>query len=240
MNASTFSLDLDSIALLNPVRAHVSALSKIQPDGCGGSCGKCNGTLGCVDGQCKILDQPGTCANPIPLNFPVFNGSYVFSGIGFDTSQGINVMTTTCNQGSAAKELMYKFTVPDGVHVGADIRITGYDTTLEIRKGVCNADSASIACNDDNTPPGNFGSRVTPPALGPGDYFIMVDGYSASQTGPFVMTIMFVPNCVPNCDGRYCGNDTSCSAIQQNLCGSCDAGLVCGSGYVSFALGCSP
>ncbi len=187
-------------------------------DGCGGQCGDGCGDQFCVDGQCSDVSQPGTCANPLPLlaEGASLIGTHVIEG---DTSAGLHTLAPACNTASGAKELVYTFTLDSPVGVNA--RVSGYDTVLDIRRGDCRDTAASVACSDDATPPGNTGSRIAT-TLEPGTYYVIVDGYSVAEAGPFTLSVRFTDGCVPQCDGSFCGDD-SCGGS----CGECDDGEVC-------------
>ena len=49
------------------------------------------------------------------------------------------------------------------------------------------ASAATVACNDDSSPPGDDGSRIAV-ALDPATYYLIVDGFDASEAGPFTWT----------------------------------------------------
>ncbi len=194
-------------------------------DGCGGSCGTCASGLSCVDGTCAVANQPGTCANPIPLLAPgvPLLGQHLISG---DNSTGLNETAPNCNPSSEARELVYVFTITEPT--GIDARMSGTDSVLHLRKGNCLDSAATIWCSDDATPPGGFGSRIAI-LLQPGTYYLLADGYNANEVGPYTLDVRFVAGCVPNCDGKFCGDD-GCGGT----CGSCTDGLVCnGSGRCS-------
>jgi hypothetical protein len=78
-----------------------------------------------------------------------------------------------------------------------------------------------VACSDDATPPGETGSRIAT-MLQPGTYYLIADGYSSLQGGPFTLTVRFTDGCVPQCDGRFCGDD-HCGG----QCGECAEGEAC-------------
>lgn len=139
-----------------------------------------------------------------------------------DTSNSLHVLTPSCNALTAAPELVYTFTVAEGAVYGYDIRSTGYDTVLQVYKGSCSKETV-VACADDATPPGDLGSRVAGSADA-GTYYVMVDGYSSADFGPFELALVFVRDCVPLCDGNFCGSD-SCGGI----CGTCGEGASCNS-----------
>eukprot|EP01094_Clydonella_sp_ATCC50884_P018123 TRINITY_DN329_c0_g1_i1.p1 TRINITY_DN329_c0_g1~~TRINITY_DN329_c0_g1_i1.p1 ORF type:complete len:648 (-),score=160.71 TRINITY_DN329_c0_g1_i1:119-2062(-) len=198
-------------------------------DGCGGFCGTCGAGTACLAGVCVEAVQDGTCAAPIDLVAPgtPLDGVFVVRG---DTSDAVNELVPSCNTITAAPELIYRLEVPQGAAVGMAAESiglpdsTGYehDTVLEVRRecrqlsvgpGV-NADT--VACNDDSSPPGNYGSRIEA-LLQPGTYFLFVDGYSSAEAGPFQLTVIFTADgCVPRCAGALCGSD-SCGGT----CGEC-------------------
>ena len=66
-----------------------------------------------------------------------------------------------------------------------------------------------------------MGSRISG-EIEEGIYFIMVDGYSLTDSGPFELLATFVRNCTPLCDGNFCGSD-GCGGT----CGSCGDGEEC-------------
>ena len=52
-----------------------------------------------------------------------------------------------------------------------------------------------------------YGSRINV-AVDPGTYYLVVDGFDATQFGPFTLQVKVSPNgCVPNCDGQLYGGD---------------------------------
>jgi hypothetical protein len=88
------------------------------------------------------------------------------------------------------------------------------------------APAATVACSDDSAPPGDFGSRVFA-LLAPGTYDLIVDGFDASQFGPYTLRVKFAAGCLPNCDGQSCGGDDGCGGT----CGDCPEGAVCGADF---------
>ncbi len=199
-------------------------------DGCGHECGTCteSGTAcALVEGQCVQTNSPGTCINPLPLlpEGTELDGRFLVEG---DTTNGTSEVTPTCN-GIPSVELVYELDVTEPT--GVDARAEGIDSVLHIRKenpdtpgNECFNDSpeVTIACNDDSSPPADGGSRVTA-LLSPGKYYFIVDGFDAESYGEFELELTFVPNCVPLCDGRYCGGSNGCGGD----CGTCDSGEQC-------------
>jgi hypothetical protein len=200
-------------------------------DGCGGQCGSCPSGLACAQAvaQCKPETQPGTCRSPLPLlatGEPLL-GDHTIEG---DTSQGLHQLVPSCNRTSTAVESVYTFTVTE--RVGMEARVSGYDTVLHLRKQrgadgaadcLDNTPSRTLACSDDSSPPGDYGSRISL-ALDPGTYFLIVDGFDSAQSGPFTLSVRFAAQgCVPKCDGLYCGGSDGCGGH----CGVCASGESC-------------
>lgn len=192
-------------------------------DGCGGSCGACGSGEGCASatGTCQSAAQAGTCGDPLPLLAPgeELLGIHVIAG---DSTTALHQAVPTCNSTSTAVELVYTFTTT--ARVGLEARTSGYDTVLHLRRACLDdAPAATVACSDDSSPPGDYGSRIAVD-LDPGTYFLIVDGFDSSQYGPFTLTTKFAADgCVPRCDGRYCGGDDGCGGD----CGTCPDGQVC-------------
>jgi hypothetical protein len=103
-----------------------------------------------------------------------------------DTRTAVDDLAGTC-VGGDAPDRVYTFTLTQRLWV--DATVTGYDTGLYIRRDSCSG--AQIACNDDATPPGNYGSRLRR-RLDPGTYFLIVDGYGTSA-GAYDLRVSFTP-----------------------------------------------
>jgi hypothetical protein len=195
-------------------------------DGCGGSCGACGGAMGCTPtGSCADATGAGTCASPRPL--AVAFTTQVLTG---DTTPSVHQTIPTCNSTSTAVEEVWQFTIT--APTGIEAQTFGYDTVLSLRAGdtaagcLDDAPAATIACSDDSAPPGDYGSRIFA-LLQPGTYYLLVDGFDASQFGPYTLRVKFSPGCIPNCDGQYCGGDDGCGGT----CGDCAPGEACGADY---------
>lgn len=200
-------------------------------DGCGSECGVCPSGQACAQAvfQCKPETQAGTCRSPLPLladGVPLI-GDHIIEG---STAEGIHQVVPSCNRTSTAVETVYTFTTTE--RVGLEARVSGYDTVLHLRKqrtadgaADCLDDAAAktVACSDDSSPPGDYGSRITV-ALDPGTYYLIVDGFDATQFGAFTLKTRFASEgCVPKCDGVYCGGSDGCGGN----CGVCGDGQAC-------------
>ena len=190
-------------------------------DGCGGSCGSCSVGQACIDFQCVFATQPGTCAGAVDLGtINPAAGSPITMNLTGDTTTGLNETVPQCNNISAAPEFTYRFAVT--TTVGLDAQASGYDTVLHLRAGDCQSADATVACNDDAAPPGNFGSHIFA-LLQPGTYYLIVDGFTASSFGPYQLDLKFAQSCLPQCDGRFCGDD-GCGG---SCAPGCETGQAC-------------
>ncbi|ADO73076.1 lysyl oxidase family protein [Stigmatella aurantiaca] len=200
-------------------------------DGCGGQCGTCPAGQACAQGifECRPDSQAGTCRNPLPLvadGTPLV-GDHIIQG---DTSNGFHQLIPSCNRTSTAVEAVYTFTTAE--KLGLEARVSGYDTVLHLRKKrgadgtadcLDNTAARTVACSDDSSPPGDYGSRVSV-SLDPGTYYLIVDGFDSTQAGPFTLSARFAANgCVPKCDGLYCGGSDGCGGN----CGVCTGDESC-------------
>lgn len=191
-------------------------------DGCGGLCGACDALEGCTPGgACSAATGLGTCAMPRPLE--VLLGADQAQVLQGDTSMSVHQLVPTCNSTSTAVEDVYSFTIV--APTGFEAISLGYDTVLHLRREEClnDAAAATVACSDDSAPPGDYGSRIAT-LLQPGTYYLAVDGFDATQFGPYELKVKFIADCVPNCDGQFCDGQDGCGGS----CGTCPDGQACG------------
>jgi len=125
----------------------------------------------------------GSCDDPIAV--PADGGT--FAG----TTSGVSTLAGTCANTMTAPERVYRWTpTASGTAViatcsGTD---TAYDTVVYLRGTTCSS-GTEVACNDDapgcstSEPSTHHGSRITPTVVAGETYFIVVDGYDASQGG---------------------------------------------------------
>jgi hypothetical protein len=211
-------------------------------DGCGGFCNNNNGLCQgageiCNAGTCTTDKPLGSCYAPIDLNYSSFTSS-ITKDITGDTTNGLSVFSPACNA-NTAKEQVYMFTIPDTAGtVGFNAESSGIDTVLDLKKiditknvsDEC-INASSLACSDDSTPPGDFGSKITR-KLGPGTYILVVDGFNSEELGPFKLSVTFFHSgCTPICDGTQCGKSFSLESECASFnCGTCKSGMQCNDG----------
>ncbi len=130
----------------------------------------------------------------------------------FDTTGTENLSNYSCTGfgGSAGGEVAVHFIADETaiVTVTTDTEATGYDTYVYARGGFCLAPQPVIACNDDNAT--STRSTITFEALAGEEFYIFLDGYSASGTGEALFT--FEPLSGPGdaCDVDPCAEGLLC------------------------------
>jgi hypothetical protein len=158
--------------------------------GCGGE-----GDV-CVENECVPDPFPGdTCEQPLEL---APQGTQTITG---DTSLAGDDLEGSC-VGAGAPDRVYTFTLAQQTSI--DAQSTGFDTGLYLRSA-CDDAGAELACNDDDDPPGELGSRVTA-TLDPGTYYLVVDGFDGEAVGGYTLTVTFA------CVGEDADGDGTCDA----------------------------
>jgi hypothetical protein len=134
-----------------------------------------------------------------------------------DTSGANNDAVPSCAYSPSAPDDLYVFTLDTETMVTASV--TGFDTVLYLRE-VCDDPDSELACNDDNTPPGGYGSYVSE-TLPPGEYFLIVDGYG-SDSGSYQLTVDFGSVLDPGIYGNVSGavQGGVYMLLYRNSCGS--------------------
>lgn len=142
------------------------------------------GTSGAV-----VAGGPGSCSEPLPLEL-----GQTVSG---NTEQGSSQLTASCTTGDAP-ELVYRLHVPqrmqvtlaseqefDGaIYILRQCTASGRSGGARRRVPLSSGGGNEIACNDDDQ--NSRRSRIVQ-VLDPGDYYVVVDGYS-DDSGPFTLT----------------------------------------------------
>jgi hypothetical protein len=132
------------------------------------------------DGTCDDLDPCAAYDRDVGSALGVVDAD--------DTCGAGNDLTASCGGGSASDDIAIRWTAPaDGTFVFTTDG-SSYDTTLHLRDGAsCTGPAPELACDDD----GGAGSRsAITHTVSEGDVLlVVVDGYSASSCGDYVLTI---------------------------------------------------
>ena len=170
----------------------------------------------------KWMDGGANAATATVITAPIFRDFGSTSGKGDDIA-----LPLCANSGSDnADDAWYKVVLPQGGTINAwtcSSELAQYDTRL----GVFNNSLALIACNDDDPACGQR-SRITGLSVGPGTYYIVVDGWNGAS-GPYELNVRWQPP-GPPCSGS---NATTATVIPSlpfgnlaNLTNDCDDYLV--------------
>lgn len=137
----------------------------------------CGETEVCEVDACVPEADGNSCGNAVtlPARDQIVRGTV---GAGYSNGQ-----QGTC--GGSGRDRVYSITLPVAGRIIAEL--TGYDTVLYLRR-VCDDSGTQRACNDDDTPPGDAGSRITV-TLPAGTYFLFVDGYDGAE-GDFTLDLL--------------------------------------------------
>lgn len=145
-------------------------------------------------GNVRLQIQNAGCNGALPID-----AAEVFG----DTTGALNDTAPTCGDGSGPDELWYFTTCPGqhdvaletcGFIVGTEPgQVDRFDSILEVREGACLGPPAPGACNDD-TPVQNqpthrvcssMSAELTGPGAGDGLWFLLVDGFEATDEGRY-------------------------------------------------------
>jgi hypothetical protein len=131
----------------------------------------------------RANSSSGTCTSPLVLA--------ASGGTATGSTSGSSALNGSCG-GSGAPEKVYKWTPSVSGSWTVSLCGSSYDTVLYVRSGLCST-GTTIACNDDTSNcsgsrSGN-GSKVTIQVTGGQTYYIVVDGYSASSSGNFKLSV---------------------------------------------------
>lgn len=99
-----------------------------------------------------------------------------------NTTGRTNTFEATCARGAASPDQVYRLVLRRRSFVTVRMESQGWDGALHIRRGDCTDSSTEVQCNDD------FGDTTHSMLEGnfdAGTYFVVVDGYDASNAGPY-------------------------------------------------------
>lgn len=139
----------------------------------------------------------------------IASNPYVDSGN--TTGKGDDALLGACGSGGSdtAEDAWYRLqlTGPAILEMWITCGAGGYDTRL----AVFDSTLTLVACNDDDPACGSpyYRSRISNLAVGPGRYYVVVDGYSG-QEGPYTLNVSWTAGCV---GGSNSTNATIVNAI---------------------------
>ncbi len=168
----------------------------------------------------EFTDNPVACGVGLTVKMLPLGGAEM--GMLMPTST--SMLSTTCGGGNGAPAIAYVFqlTEPKVIVASTDDPFTTADTVLDLRSANCTDPSASIACHDDISSTIKR-SQITR-ALGAGTYYLIVEGKTATDMGPYSISVQF-----------FAGPGTMCASTDD-----CGPGLVCRVPHGMTAMQCVP
>ena len=174
----------------------------------------------CLGGVCTAPGPGDTCDDAIliePVNQHIAGDLSI--GYGHDTEG-------SCN--GRGPDRMFRFEVPGTMLLIASAR--GFDSILYLRR-VCEDPETEELCNDDNSPPGDYGSRLER-LLPAGEYTLILDAYNFT-VGAYTLDLEFTEICDMPCrprDRRCEGDDVVICTSQPEGCPVWEIDTACGDG----------
>lgn len=142
-----------------------------------------------------VVNVPGsTCSTPFEVVFPSSGASFLDNST---TLGARNQYTPSCGSGTTP-ERVYHFFLSESRYVSAAITgQKGFDGVVSL-KSTCDS-ATTILCNT---------SKIEK-LLVPGDYYVVVDGYNAADSGDYSLEIKSLPS---PCAGFDCAGHGTCAA----------------------------
>lgn len=155
----------------------------------------CSGSAGCSN---------DTAANPTII------GSLPYTDVGSTAACSDNYNEVCPFTLTGSPDVVYSYTAPGDQTIDIDLCNSSYDTKVYVYAGSITPGSP-IGCNDDGCPgsaPASYRSSLTGIGLTGGvTYYIIVDGYSDSDSGTFELNITGTPVAECNDPGDCDDND---------------------------------
>jgi|GEM_PF-315975 len=214
-------------------------------DGCGGSCGSCEGATRCVSDTscvpfpevctttsvCEPIVQGDTCDDPFVVDaLPYSHGtttSTMYNEYGYSAN---SCPGQSGERGKGSNDTAYAFTPPSTAIYRIKVD-SNFDSNLYVVTDCDDVDNTCIIAREDQ---GKNKDEVIFPTLNQDEQvFIIVDGRnnSSNLAGSYTLT---VSECTPNCTNKQCGSD-GCGGT----CGSCGQFESCSGGQCVTTLGYS-
>ena len=142
------------------------------------------------------LDPQDTCLNPIVVELPPLNQSVTIEG---DTTGASDAFRAGCASRGVGPDHAVRLRVEERARILIEtlppLRGEQFDTVLHVRPGCSEGEPlVEIACNDDGGT--TLLSRVVQ-TFEPGDYVVVVDGFSAEASGAYRLRITHLPTAEP-------------------------------------------
>jgi hypothetical protein len=191
-------------------------------DGCGGLCGVgCADELACnIDGFCVTPEavKGNTCTDMFEVeSLPLSSSGDTYYGwdnlsVGANACQG-----ETESLGLKSHEHIYHLQAPVTGKYAISLNAS-YDAALYVIRDCEDPGGTCVAAADASLLEEELELQLQEGK----DYYIVVDGYGGDDNDHGTYGLTISEPCVPDCLNKTCGDD-GCGEI----CGACDAGLIC-------------
>lgn len=122
-----------------------------------------------------------------------------------DTTGATDDFQPTCAFGTGAPDLTYRLDVPTLTSLSVSISTTTWFSYMELLNSTCGG--AAIAC----------ANPISQTGVAAGTYFLVVDGDTSTDVGPFTLTVA----------GKIANNQSCESALAQSGALTCSTGYAC-------------
>lgn len=194
-----------------------------EDDDCpaGPGCPQCaNGIDDDANGSLDYPDDPGCTAASDPFELvanPVACGAGLTikqlpaSGMDSGTldTTSTSMIMTTCGGGNGSPAIAYQISLTQPKVIVATTDGSAFDSVLDLRGTACATPASHLACNDD-IDGGNSASALTR-SLPAGNYYLIVQGHDASESGAYMLDVKLFTGEGENCtDTSQCGPGLVC------------------------------
>lgn len=158
------------------------------------------GTDASTDASMDVVRDAASDAPPDGMAMcpPVVRTLMLPTDTAMGRTMGSSLLTAGCTSASGP-EHVYRLNVAARTGVVLDITAAEFDTVLSVRR-VCTDPMTNVACNDDRG--GGITRSFIRTVLDPGEYFVIVDGYSSSASGSYTLAVSsFTPATNSDCSG---------------------------------------
>ena len=196
---------------------------------------------------CTVVTPAGTCAAPFVVNLTATGNILSGTGTGNQTGSTNQVAAAICNGMDATtgtgKDHVWRFTTTDVRDISIVINgTTAFDSVLRILAVPCDPTmevdefTGADGCDDSLTDP--TGEFLEYTALPPGTYYVVIDGYDATDAGAYSFTVTARPtlcgngaldpvSALPNSSDEFCDDNDAMSGDGCNARCEEEPGFTC-------------
>jgi hypothetical protein len=183
-----------------------------------------DGLIDCRDPECS--GKPG-CADSCTPPYPISVGDTPSA----DTTSRPNVHRASCSSATSGNEQIFQLTAPSTGELSVELFYVSANFSVSVRTS-CDDDASEIGCTNQQV-----NDRITllfPVTMGQ-TYFLMIDGMTPADAGPFTLILNAVTpetNCADFLDNDFdgyvdCDDPTACQSLPACVPGATPTGQAC-------------